>query len=260
MKTASPTHLHPEGQAAIIWHDLECGCYTADLSRWRKLASERSGGVLDIGAGTGRVTLDLARQGHSVVALDRDAVLLDELARRAALLGDDQRRVAIHEADARRFDLDQNFGLIAVPMQTVQLLGGPDGRAAFLACAVRHLKPGGRLAVALTEHFDLYDLAAARSGRLSLPAPDVREVSGTIYRSQATAVRLEGATVVLERQREELRPDGSRSVHPDRVILDLLAPEQLETEAQAAGLHAAGWVDIPPTPDHVGSVVVMLDA
>ncbi len=36
--------------------------------------------MLDVGAGTGRVTLDLARQGHRVTALDRDAELVDVLA------------------------------------------------------------------------------------------------------------------------------------------------------------------------------------
>jgi SAM-dependent methyltransferase len=43
--------------------------------------------VLDVGAGTGRVALDLARQGVDVVALDREAVLLEALAARAAAAG-----------------------------------------------------------------------------------------------------------------------------------------------------------------------------
>ena len=54
---------------AVIWHDVECGRYAADLPLWRGLADEASGPVLDVGAGTGRVAIDLARRGHEVTAL-----------------------------------------------------------------------------------------------------------------------------------------------------------------------------------------------
>ena len=63
----------------VLWHDLECGPYRADLPLWRWLAGREGGPVLDVGAGTGRVTLELAREGHELVALDRDAGLLREL-------------------------------------------------------------------------------------------------------------------------------------------------------------------------------------
>jgi ubiquinone/menaquinone biosynthesis C-methylase UbiE len=45
---------------AALWHDLECGDYRDDLPSWRSLAATAGGPVLDVGAGTGRVTLDLA--------------------------------------------------------------------------------------------------------------------------------------------------------------------------------------------------------
>ena len=67
----------------MIWHDVECGGYGADLPLWRRMAREAGGPVLDLGAGTGRVALDLARHGHDVTALDADADLLDELELRA---------------------------------------------------------------------------------------------------------------------------------------------------------------------------------
>ena len=51
---------------SVIWHDLECGGYREDLPLWRALADRAGGPVLDVGAGTGRVALDLARAGHEV--------------------------------------------------------------------------------------------------------------------------------------------------------------------------------------------------
>ena len=65
----------------VIWHDVECGGYAADLPLWRELARAEAGPVLDVGAGAGRVALELARHGHDVTALDRDAVLLGRAGR-----------------------------------------------------------------------------------------------------------------------------------------------------------------------------------
>ena len=67
--------------SAIIWHDVECGAYAADLPLWRELAATEAGPVLDVGAGAGRVALELARAGHDVTALDLDPELLAELRR-----------------------------------------------------------------------------------------------------------------------------------------------------------------------------------
>src|SRR3954453_4937033 len=121
-----------------LWHDLECADYREDLPLWRALAAEAGGPVLDVGAGTGRVTLAPAARGVPVVALDVEAALLAALARRALGLPVDS-----VVADARRFDLGRRCALVLVPMQTLQLLEGPAGRGAFLRRALAHLRPGG---------------------------------------------------------------------------------------------------------------------
>jgi len=101
----------------VVWHDVECGRYSADLALWAELAGRERGPVLDVGAGTGRVALPLARAGHDVTALDREPELLEALATRAQGLP-----IATVVADAGDFALDRRFGLVIVPMQTIQLL------------------------------------------------------------------------------------------------------------------------------------------
>ena len=63
-----------------LWHDVECASYSADLSLWRDMAAAARGPILDLGAGTGRVALDLAERGHEVTAVDSDPALVDALA------------------------------------------------------------------------------------------------------------------------------------------------------------------------------------
>lgn len=235
---------------SVVWHDLECGGYTADLPLWRALSEGYAGPVLDIGAGTGRVTLELARAGVSVTALDRDEDLLAELRGRAAGLPVD----AVC-ADARSFSLGRSFSLCLVPMQTIQLLGGPSGRLAFFACAREHLAPGGRLAIALAEELEAFEIRAGAIG----PLPDVCERDGVIYSSLPTAVRADGDGFVLEREREMVAADGSLWNERDQIRLDVVSAELIEREASSAGLEPAGREQIPETADHVGSRVVMFD-
>ena len=236
----------------MAWHDVECASYDADLPVWRELAEERPGPLLDLGCGTGRVALDLAGRGHTVTALDSDAELVRALARRARERG---LRVDAVTADVRSFDLGRRFGLIVAPMQVFQLLGGADGRRAALSRVRHHLQPGGALAVALADPFEAVPAADALP-----PVPDVREQDGWVLSSQPVAVRPEHATVAIDRLRQLVSPSGDLSEELYTVRLDTVSAEKVESEAAAAGLAAAPRRTVPPTPDHVGSTVVVCEA
>ncbi|HUB76006.1 MAG TPA: class I SAM-dependent methyltransferase [Solirubrobacteraceae bacterium] len=228
----------------VVWHDVECGAYRADLPVWRRLAAAAGGGqLLDVGAGTGRVTLDLAARGRSVIALERDGELAAELERRAAGLP-----VEVICADACDFALERRVALCIVPMQTVQLL---EDRAAFLRCARACLEGGGLLALAILGS-DLQPF------EVELPA-DVAQHGGVSYASAPTALRQTHDTVVLERRRRASSEDGTRETL-DVIELRRLAPETLITEGQAAGLLAREPIAIAPTAQHAGSVIVCLEA
>jgi SAM-dependent methyltransferase len=235
----------------VIWHDLECGGYAADMPLWRTLAARYGDPVLDVGAGTGRIALDLAQAGHRVTALDLDPELLAELARRADGLG-----VETIVADARDFDLRRRFALCVMPMQTIQLLGGRVGRMSFLRCARTHLSGGGVLAIALTETLELYEVVDGTPA----PLPDIIERAGVVYSSQPTAVRAERDGFVLERRRETITVDGRRSVQQDAVRLDQLSAAGLRREAVEAGFSVVENISIPATSDYVGSEVVIVRA
>ncbi len=236
---------------SAVWHDLECGGYAEDLALWRSLASQHADPILEIGAGTGRVAIELARAGHRVTALDTDPDLLAELERRSLGL-----TVATALGDARSFELRSSFGLCIVPMQTIQLFGGPAGRRAFLTRARNHLSAGGLLAAAIAERLEPYEIADG----YPLPVPDMCERDGVVYSSQPTAIRARTGGFELERRRETVTLDGSRTAQRDAITLDLLSASELEREAVAIGFTPAGRTEIPPTTDYAGSEVVMLRA
>lgn len=232
-----------------VWHDLECGSYREDLPLWRTLASEASGPVLDVGAGTGRVTLDLAARGVEMAALDVCAPLLDALRVRAAGLP-----VETVHADARDFRLDRRVSLVLAPMQTLQLLDGPAGRAAFLRCALAQLEPGGLLVAALADATDCFDDAHPLP-----PPPDEREILGVRYASQLRTVVDEGNRAAIHRRREVIGP--ARHESTDVVVrLDRVSANEVADEARELGFKPEPHLRVPETDTYLGASVVVLRA
>jgi SAM-dependent methyltransferase len=234
---------------AVIWHDVECGGYSADLPLWRELARDAGGRILDLGAGTGRVALDLAAAGHDVTALDADPVLLGELAGRARERDLEVRCVV---ADARSLDSVGRFSLVLAPMQFMQIMGGESARGALLKGVVSCLAPGGAFAAAIS---DLDEAIPAEDA--APPLPDVGEREGWIYSSLPLDVRPEPGGVAVERLRQVVTPAGELSEERHTQMLESLSPDGLEAEAAAAGLFAETRFEIGATDDHVGSTVVV---
>jgi len=235
------------GSTKAIWHDVECGSYDADLPLWEELAERQNGPILELGCGTGRVSIHLARRGYPVYALDREPELLERLIRRAAGLDVDPFAV-----DAREYQLPEEVCLTLAPMQFLQLL--PD-RNARLACFRRlsvALRPGGLLAAAITESIPPADGALP-------PLPDVREVDGWVYSSLPVAAATADGRIVLRRLRQTVSPAGELREEEDEIQLQVLSAEEIEAEATAAGLISAGRRTIPETDAHVGSTVVLLE-
>jgi SAM-dependent methyltransferase len=232
---------------ATIWHDVECGAYAADLPLWEELAERSEGPVLELGCGTGRVALHLARRGHAVVGLDRDPELLAALAERGEGLP-----LSTIEADARSFELAEPASLVLAPTHLLQLLPDSAQRRECLGCVAAALCPGGLLAAAIIESMPEADGAPP-------PLPDVREVDGWVYSSLAFEAAIGPGEIVVRRLRQLVSPDGSLSEEPNEVRIATFTAKELEAEAAACGLVPAGQREIPPTTMHEGSLVVLLE-
>lgn len=168
----------------------DVGFYVAEAERRGGLG----GSVLDLGCGTGRVLLPLARAGHTVTGVDRSPAMLARCRERLAQESPDVRsRAVLHQGDVRDFAVprpvhaatadEDGFGLAIAPFRILQHLTTTDDQLRCLAAVRRHLAPGGSFA------FDVFNpdftlLAADRSEEVEdtpeRPLPDGRYLRRTV--------------------------------------------------------------------------------
>jgi SAM-dependent methyltransferase len=118
----------------------------ADLDFYLEQVQSVDGSVLELGCGTGRILLPVARAGASVTGLDISAYMLDRC--RSKLEQDSsevQERVTLVQANMAGFELDQKFDLAISVFRAIQHVVDVDEQLALFQSVRRHLKPGGRL-------------------------------------------------------------------------------------------------------------------
>ncbi len=235
-----------------IWNEAECGDYEADLPLWEELAAplDEDDAIMELGCGAGRVVYHLAsRVPNLVIGLDRDPNLVEAVWERCRGISGDA-----EIEDVRHFGpFGTTFSLVLAPMQLIQLLSGSEERFGCLQCVAECMEPGGTAAFAIVE-----ELAPAPQGSLP-PLPDVRQVDGWIYSSLPLEPIVEFERIVLRRLRQTVDPDGNMNEKMNEVELRVLSAEELEDEAEEAGLLPVGRREIPATEAHVGSTVVLLE-
>jgi SAM-dependent methyltransferase len=231
---------------AVIWHDVECGGYDADLALWERLAGEAGGPVLELGCGTGRVALHLARRGHRVIGVDREPELVASLRERGRELP-----VEALAGDARELRLPERAAPVIAPMQLLQLLPSAEDRVRCLSAVARVLPPGGSFAAAIVERLP-------EPGGGQDPIPDVRDVEGWVYSSLPVDAAVDRGDIVVRRLRQTVSPAGHLEEEPNEIRIHALSAERLEAEGAEAGLAPRERLAIPPTDLHVGSTVVVL--
>jgi SAM-dependent methyltransferase len=229
------------------------GSFRGDAEWYRSKARESGGPVLELGAGTGRITLGIAQDGVAVHALDADAAMLERLQQKLAHQPPDVReRVTVVVGDMRTFTLAERFPLIVAPFRTfLHNLTEPDQ----LACLRRvreHLRPGGRFAFNVF-HPSL-EFMAHHAGALAGVWRSTGTIplagGGCIVRSEANHYDTVRQLVDSQHRYEEFGPDGvlSRtSLH--RLQLAYLYPPDLRRLLKEAGfesVHVAGGFDGRP--------------
>ena len=119
---------------------------TQDVVFYREAAREFGDPVLELGCGTGRITMALAEAGKRITGLDLSERMLERaVKKRAALRVEARERLHLVQGNMAGFDLGEKFRLIIIPFRPFQHLLEVHEQMNCLECARKHLAPGGRL-------------------------------------------------------------------------------------------------------------------
>jgi SAM-dependent methyltransferase len=157
--------------------------------------------VLELGCGTGRVLLPLARAGHTVTGIDRSHSMLArceaKLAAEPQVVRD---RVALHHADARQFTVaapaGDGFALAIAPFRVLQHLTTTADQLRCLGAVRRHLVPGGRFVFdVFNPHYSL--MTRDRSAEVE-DTPELRLADGRYLRRTVRITRVRWVEQISE--------------------------------------------------------------
>lgn len=211
------------------------------------------GRVLELGCGTGRLLLPLLARGVDVVGLDASRSMLDrmEVNRRAAemtapavgVLGDMADFNLLSDTDSPS---NGPFAVVFAAFNTFFNLTTEDDQRSCLACAARHLVPGGHLVL---ECFLPSDEPADRSDVIDVARMTTDHVVLRITRRDPSDQSVTGQLI-------DISDDGGVTLRPWK--LRYADPAQLDEMARAVGLElvdrSGGWRGEPMTAETIAPV------
>jgi SAM-dependent methyltransferase len=160
-------------------------------------ARSAAGSVLEVGCGTGRILLPIARAGLSVDGMDASPQMIERCEAKLRAEPEAVRGlVTLRRGDARSFDLGRRFNLVIAPFRVMQHLTSTEEQLGFLDSAARHLAPGGRLV------FDVFNPLFAKlvsaDGKEREDTPDTPLNDGRSFRRSARVSRVRWIDQVSE--------------------------------------------------------------
>lgn len=226
------------GDALARLYDLDLEDDPGDLDLYLALAGRTGGPILELAAGSGRLSVPLAMAGHDVTAVDLDPAMLARARSRATAAGQATlTRLELIEADLLDLDLPAagTFRLAFIALNSLFLLATRDAQRRGLRTIATHLAPGGVGAVDiwLPEPDDL----ARFDGRLIFEYERIDPATGHEV-TKVAAARYDPTTAIVDLTSifEEGQPGGTTSRWIRRDALRLVGTDELTTMAEDAGL------------------------
>jgi ubiquinone/menaquinone biosynthesis C-methylase UbiE len=117
--------------------------HSEDIEFYKNHITENGSSILELGCGTGRITLPLAEECDLIVGIDNSQAMLDICQEKVHKAGISSKKVKLINADITKINLDQKFGLIIAPFRVMQNLAPDEAVDGVFRVIQKHLSPDG---------------------------------------------------------------------------------------------------------------------
>lgn len=114
-----------------------------DVPFYVEYAKKQAGEVLELGCGTGRVAIELAKRGFKVTGIDLSSSMLDVFSKKIQKTNFANKNIKIVHGDMSSFNLQKKFKLIIAPFRSFQALTINEKAKSCLSCIYNHLDEHG---------------------------------------------------------------------------------------------------------------------
>jgi len=226
---------------------------TADIPFYIEYAREQSGEILELGCGTGRVALALAKEGFNVTGLDLSQQMLDvfqeKLVDNPSIAG----KVELIHGNMADFSLGRRFALIMAPFRVFQCLTSNDDIASSLKCIREHLTDDGIFIVNVfnpkitaNESWDSWD---SPDEIIDFEGIDKKTGAHVIRKHCKERIDMANQVIYPYFVHQVTYPDGRAERIVDHLQLKYYYRHQLRAVVEAAGLTITeeySWYDKTP--------------
>ncbi|MER5419787.1 class I SAM-dependent DNA methyltransferase [Streptosporangium roseum] len=202
------------------------------------LEHAQHGPVLELGVGTGRISLPLARAGIETYGIDASAKMLAKLKSKSGGM-----EISVHLGDFSDFNLDRSFSVIFLTRNTLSEIPTQEAQVSCMRAIARHLMPGGSAII---------DLAVPRPERADGIPRVTRVNEGTV------TLLARSVDVVTQHSTAHRIRFGAEGTHVGVIRDRYIWPSELDLMAQLAGMtlcsRNADWRGSPFNADSVAHV------
>lgn len=148
-----------------------------DIAFWKRMASSVDGPILELGCGTGRVALPVARHGATVIGIDRSASMLAR-ARMRVKRSRLAKRVKLIRGDIRHLPFpDRSFPLVMAPYGILQSLLDEQLLSATLQQVRRVLTKEGTFGMELVADLPAWEEYSKRTSLTGKRGPNGKPIA-----------------------------------------------------------------------------------
>jgi SAM-dependent methyltransferase len=218
-----------------------------DIPFYLDYADKYKGNILELGCGTGRVSIELAKAGYSVTGLDLSDSMLEIYKNKIKILPNNiQDNISLIKGNMADFDIDKKFSLIIAPFRAFQCLTKENDINKSLKCIKNHLDLNGIFIINVFRPNKMLDESWCSGPKIQWERDDLDNGFRVIKKDSRDKIDIKNQIIYPKFIYEIIDKNGGKVEHLEFLELKYYYREQLKTILINNGFKIVeeyGWYD-----------------